>query len=110
MANDREQAAPKHHLLRWLMLLALCAGAVFVLSTTAVSGQTKIGSILTPEGYERTNVSSNFFGTYLRSIELKADARTVFLYNGEPKHPQMSTTPFLTSMWEHVIFNNVQMQ
>lgn len=50
----------------------------------------KIGDILLPDGYERTEVSKNSFASYLRNLELKTDDNTVYLYNGKPKGIQSS--------------------
>jgi hypothetical protein len=41
-----------------------------------------------PEGYERVAVDSDSFGAYLRSLPLKTDNNTVFLYNGQEKWNQ----------------------
>lgn len=47
-----------------------------------------IGAISVPNGYKRNATKPNSFGSYLRSINLKTDNNTVYLYNGEPKSSQ----------------------
>jgi hypothetical protein len=47
-----------------------------------------ISSIQTPNGYTRTKLSNNSFGTYLRQLKLKQDNNVVYLYNGEKKRNQ----------------------
>lgn len=48
---------------------------------------TTVSDIPLPEGYKRTEVATNSFGSYLRSIQLKKD-KTVYLYDGRKKANQ----------------------
>ncbi|MBP6686586.1 MAG: hypothetical protein KA160_01905 [Lacibacter sp.] len=47
----------------------------------------EVGDIPLPEGYERLQLQENSFGYFLRKQPLKKD-KTVYLYNGNPKHNQ----------------------
>jgi len=48
----------------------------------------KIGAIKAPSGFTRVPTRPNSFGDYLRSVSLRTDNDTVFLYNGKPKSAQ----------------------
>ena len=56
----------------------------------------QIGLIRTPDEYQRIDIETNSFGEYLRSLTLKTDNDTVFLYNGQPKWPQDIHAAILT--------------
>ena len=47
-----------------------------------------IAEIPLPEGYIRQGLDKDSFGAYLRSLSLKQENNTVYLYNGKPKARQ----------------------
>jgi Domain of unknown function (4846) len=68
------------------------AGKATVKQKPATSNSNKnlfqtINAILLPEGFVRMKADSNSFAGWLRKVQLKDD-KTVYLYDGSPKHNQ----------------------
>ena len=57
------------------------------LPPTAINPYPSVGDIPTPPGFHRLAAPPDDFTSWLRQLPLKKD-RTVFLYNGQPKHNQ----------------------
>jgi Domain of unknown function (4846) len=55
--------------------------------STEIKFARQIKEIPLPDGYERLPLPEKSFGTFLRLQSLKSD-KTVYLYNGKPKHNQ----------------------
>lgn len=59
-----------------------------VWSAIAPEGDTLETRILTPEGYERTEIPAGSFAEYVRKYKMKPDGSYVLLHNGLPKFTQ----------------------
>jgi hypothetical protein len=56
-----------------------------------------IGEIPAPEGFEKTSVSPDSYGYFIRNLALKTDNNFVFLYNGNLKYNQTVQFAVLTT-------------